>query len=100
MLRRISGPQREEVTGDWRRLHNEERNNFYTSANMIRVIKSRRMKWAGHVAYMGEMRNEYKILVRKPEEKRPLGRRRRRWENNIRMDLRVGRCVLGSCGSG
>jgi hypothetical protein len=74
--------------GGWRRLHNEELHNSYTSANVIRVIQSRRMRWAGHKARMGQMRNMYKILVGKPEGKRLLGRPRCRWEFNIRMDLR------------
>jgi hypothetical protein len=78
MLRRIFGPRRNEVTGDWRKLHNEELHNLYSSPNIIRLIKSRRMRWAGHVARMGETRNAYRILVRKPEGKSPLGRPRRR----------------------
>jgi len=90
VLRRIFGFKREEVEGGWTRMHNEEHNNLYTSQNIIRVIKSRRMRWMAHVAHIGEMRNSYKILVRKPEEKRPLGirRLRHRWQDNIRMDLR------------
>jgi hypothetical protein len=71
----------------WRRLHNEELNALYTSPNIIRVIKSRRMSWAGHVARMGAGRGAYRILVRRPEGRRPLGRPRLRWENNIKMDL-------------
>jgi hypothetical protein len=78
-LRRIFRPQGEEVAGGWRRLHNEGFHNLYASPNIIRVIKSRRMRWAGHVSRMGEMRNAYKILVGKPEGKRPLGRPKRRW---------------------
>jgi hypothetical protein len=78
--------RREEVTGDWRKLHNAELHNLYSSPNIIRMIKSRRMKWAGHVARMGETRNAYRILVEKPEGKRPLGRPRRRWVDNIKMD--------------
>jgi hypothetical protein len=78
VLRRISGSKREEVAGDWRRLHNEELHNFYASPNIIRVIKSRRMRWAGHVAHMGGMRNVYRILVGKSERKRSLGRPERR----------------------
>jgi hypothetical protein len=76
------------VIGGWRKLHNEELHNLYCSPSIIRIIKSRRMRWAGHVARMGEKRNVYRILVGKPEGKRPLGRPRRRWEENIRMDLR------------
>jgi hypothetical protein len=79
-LRRVFGPKRDEATGEWRRLHNEELNDLYSSPNNIRVIKSRRMKWAGNVARMGEKRGTYRILVRRLEERRPLGRRRRRWE--------------------
>jgi hypothetical protein len=71
----------------WSRLHNEELNDLYSSPNIIRVIKSRRMRWAGHVARMGEMRGAYRILVRISEGRRPLGRPRRRWEDNIKMDL-------------
>jgi len=74
VLRRIFGTKREEVVGSWRRLHNEELLNLYASPNIIRVMKSRRMIWVGYVAHMGEMRNVYKILVRKPKGKRPLGR--------------------------
>jgi hypothetical protein len=88
-LRRIFGPKREEVVGGSRRLHNEEINNLYTSPNIIRVIKSRRMRWAGHVACIGEMRNAYKILVGRPEGKRLLGRLRSRWEDNITV-VRLG----------
>ena len=87
VLRRIFGPRRDEVTGDWRRLHNEVINVLYSSPNIVRVIKSRRMRWAGHVARMGDESAVYKILVGKPEGKRPLGRPRRRWMDNIRMDL-------------
>ena len=87
VLRRIFGPRKEEVTGEWRRLHNEELNDLYSSPNIVWVIKSRRMSWAGHVARMGEERGAYRVLVGKPERKRPLGRPRRRWVDNIRMDL-------------
>jgi hypothetical protein len=87
VLRRIFGPMRDGVTGGWRKLHNEELHNSYTSPSIIRNIKSRRMKWAGHVARMGEKRNVYRLLVRKPEGKRPLGRPRRRRIDNIKMDL-------------
>ena len=82
VLRRIFGPKRDEVTGEWRKLHNEELNNPY-SPNIVRVIKSRRMGWAGHVACMGEGRGVHRVLVGKPEGRRPLGRPRRRWEDNI-----------------
>ena len=87
VLRRIFGPRMDEVTGEWRRLHNEELNDVYASPNIVRVIKSRRMKWAGNVACMGEERGVYRVLVGKPEGRRPLGRPRRRWVDNIRMDL-------------
>jgi hypothetical protein len=87
VLRRIFGRKRDEVTGEWRRLHNEEHNNLYSSPNIIRVIKSRRMRWAGHVARMTDRRGTYRVLVGRPEGRRPLGRPRRRWENNIKMDL-------------
>ena len=80
------------VTEDWRRLHNEELNDLYSSHNIVRVIKSRRMRWVGHVVPMGEERGVYRILVRKPEGKRPLGRLRRRWVDNIRMDLQEVGC--------
>jgi hypothetical protein len=88
VLRRIFGFRRDEVMGEWRKLYNEELHNLYSWPNIIRMIKSRRMKWAGHVARMGEMRNAYRILVGKPEGKRPLGRPRRRWVDNVKMDLR------------
>jgi len=87
MVLRIFGPGRDEVTGEWRRLHNEELNVLYSSPNIVQVIKSRRMRWAGHVACMVEERGVYRVLVGKPEGKRPLGRPRRRWVDNIRMDL-------------
>jgi hypothetical protein len=88
LLRRIFGPKREELVGGWRRLHNEELHNLYTSPNVIRAIQSRRLRLAGHVARMGERRNAYSILVGKSKGKKRLGRPRRRWEDNIRMDLR------------
>ena len=79
-------------SGEWRKLHNEELNDLYSSPNIVRVIKSRRMRWTGHVARMEEGRGVHKVLVTKPEGKRPLGRPRRRWEDNIKMDLQeVGR---------
>ncbi|KAJ4439038.1 hypothetical protein ANN_14994 [Periplaneta americana] len=80
--------RRDGVTGEWRKLHNVELHAFYSSPDIIRNIKSRRLRWAGHVAHMGEFRNAYRVLVGRPEGKRPLGRARRRWENNIKMDLR------------
>jgi hypothetical protein len=76
------------VTGEWRKLHNEELHNLYSSPDIIRQVKSRRMRWAGHVARMGGERKVYKVLVGKPEGRRPLGRPRRRWEDGARMDLR------------
>ena len=88
VLRRIFGPMRDEETGEWMRLYNEELNDLYSSPNTVRVIKSRRMRWAGHVARMGEERGVYRVLVGKPEGRRPLGRPRRRWVDNIRKDLR------------
>jgi hypothetical protein len=87
VLRKIFGPKRDEVAGEWRKLHNEELRDLYFSLNIIRIIKSRRMRWAGHVARMGEKRNAYRLLVGKPEGKRPQGRPRLRWVDNIRMDL-------------
>jgi len=91
-LRRIFGPSRDEVTGEWRRLHNEALNDLYCSPNIVRVIKLRRMGWAGHVARMVEERGAYRVLVGKPEGKRPLGRPRRRWVDNIRTDLQEMGC--------
>jgi len=88
VLRGIFGLKRNEVTGEWRKLHNEELNDLYCSPNIVRVIKSRRMRWAGHVARMEERRELHRVLVGKPEEKTPLERPRRRWEDNIKMDLR------------
>jgi len=87
VLRRIFGPKRDEVTGEWRKLHNDELNDLYCSPSIVWVIKSRGMRWAGRVARMGERRVLYRVLVEKPEGKRPLGRPRRRWEDNIKMDL-------------
>jgi len=91
-LRRILGPRRDEVTGEWRRLRNEELNDLYSSPLIVRVIKSRRMRWAGHVARTGEERGVYRVLVGKPEGKRPLGRPRHRWVDNTRMDLQEVGC--------
>ena len=87
VLRRIFGPRRDEVTVEWRRLRNEELNDLSSSRNFVRVIKSRRMRWAGHEARVGEERGMYRVLVGKPEGRRPLGRPRRRCVDNIRMDL-------------
>jgi hypothetical protein len=103
VLRRIFGPKRNEMTGEWRKLHNEELHNLYSSPDIIREVKSKRMRWARHVARMGEEGNVYKVLVGKPEGKRPLGRPRRRWEDRVRMDLReigLGGCGLDSTVSG
>jgi hypothetical protein len=88
VLRGMFGPKGDEVTGEWRKLQSEELHNLYSSPGTIRQIKSRRMRWAGHVARMGEGRNVYRVLVGRPEGKRPLERRRRRWKDGIRMDLR------------
>jgi len=92
VLPRVNNNRRDEVTGKWRRLHNEELNGLYSSPNIVRVIKWRRMRWGGHVARMGEERGVYRVLVGKPEGKRPLGRPRRRWVDNMRMDLQEVRC--------
>ncbi|KAJ4431820.1 hypothetical protein ANN_20425 [Periplaneta americana] len=88
VLRKIFGAKRDEVTGEWRKLHNTELHALYSSPDIIMNIKFRRLRWAGHVARMGESRNAYRVLVGSPEGKRPLGRPRRRWEDNIKMDLR------------
>jgi hypothetical protein len=88
VLRRIYGPTREEVTGEWRKLHSRELHNLYSSPDIIRQIKSRRMRWAGHMARMEEGRNVCRVLVGKPEGKRPLERPRRRWEDGLKIDLR------------
>jgi hypothetical protein len=87
VLRKIFGPKREE-DGSWRKLHNDELHSLYSSPNIVRVIKSRKMRWAGHVARVGEGKGVYRVLVGWPEGKRPLGRPRPRWEDNIEMDLR------------
>jgi hypothetical protein len=102
VLRRIFGPKRDEVTGEWKKLHSEELHNLYSSPD-IRQIKSRLMRWAGHVAHMGEERKSCKVLVGKPIGKRPLGRPRCKWEDGIKMDLGgdwLGGCGLDSTGSG
>jgi len=88
----VFGPRRDEETREWRRLHNEELNDLYSSPNIVRVIKSRRMRWAGHGARMGEERGVYRVLVGKPEGRRPLGRTRHRWVDNIRMELQEVGC--------
>jgi hypothetical protein len=88
VIRRIFGPKRDEVTGGWRKLHNEELRGLYSSPSIVRAIKARRMRWAGHVARIGEVRGAYNTLVPKSEGRRPLGRPRCRWEDNIKMDLR------------
>jgi hypothetical protein len=104
VLRRIFVPKRDEVTGEWRKLHNVELHNLYSSPDIIRQVKSRRMRWAGHVARMGEETKVYKVLVGKPEGRRPLGRPRRRLEDGVRMGLREiglgGGGGLDSTGSG
>jgi hypothetical protein len=84
---KIFGPKRE-ADGSWRKLHNDELHSLYSSPHIVRVIKARRMRWVGHVARMGEGRGVYRVLVGRPEGKRPLGRPRLRWEDNIKMDLR------------
>jgi hypothetical protein len=88
VLRRIFGPKRDEVTRGWRKLHDEELHGLYCSPSIVRVIKARRMRGAGHVARMGDVRGAYNILVGRPEGRRLLGRPRRRWEDNIKMGLR------------
>jgi hypothetical protein len=102
VLRRIYGPKTDEVIREWRRLHNQKLYALYSSPNISQAIKSRRLRWAGHVARMGERRGAYRILVGKPEERRPLGRLKRRWEDNIKLDpTDVGWGYgLDRCGSG
>jgi len=92
VLRRIFGPERDEVTGEWRILHNEELNDLYSSLSIIWVIKSRRVRWAWHVARMGERRGVYRVLLWKPEGKSPLESPWHRWEDNIKMDLQEVGC--------
>jgi len=87
VLRRIFGPKRDKITREWRKLRKEELNDLYSLLNIVQVIKSRRMRWVGHVVRMGERRGVYRVLVGKPEGKRSLGRTRCRWEDNIKMDL-------------
>jgi len=101
VLRKVFGPKRDEVTGEWGKLHNKELNDLYSLPNIVRVVKSRRMRWAGHVARMGEDRGVQRVLVGKPKGKRPLGRPRRRWEDNTEMDLQeVGGGSWGLDGGG
>jgi len=95
VLRRVFGPKRDEVTGEWRKLHNGEFSDRYSLLNIVRVVKSRRMRWVGHVACMGEERGVHRVLVGKPEGKRPMGRPRCRWEDNIKMNLQE---MGGACG--
>jgi hypothetical protein len=87
VLRRVFGSKRNEVTGEWRKLHNEDLNDLYSLPNIVRVVKSRRMRWAEHVARMGEDRGMHRVLLVKPKEKRPLERPRSRWKDNIKIDL-------------
>jgi hypothetical protein len=87
VLKRIFGPKRDEVRGEWRRLHNKELYALYSLPNIIRVIKSKRLRWAEHVACMGEKRGACRVLVERPHERRALGRRKRRWKYNFKMDL-------------
>jgi hypothetical protein len=95
VLRRVFRPKRDEATGEWRKLHNEELNDLYSLPSIVRLVKSRRMRWAGHVARKGEERGVHRVLVGKPEGKRPLERPRRRLEDNIKMNLQE---VGGGCG--
>ena len=95
VLRRVFGPKRDEVTGEWRKLHKKELSDLYSLPNIVWVIKSRKMRWAGHMVRMGEVRVVHRVLLWKPEGKRPLGRPRHKWEDNIKMDLQE---VGGSCG--
>ena len=95
VLRKIFGAKRDETTGEWRKLHNAEIHALYSSPNIIRSLKSRWLRWAGHTACMEQSRNAYRVLVRKPEGKRPVGRPGRRWEVNIKMDLREVGCDPG-----
>ena len=95
VLTKIFGANRDEITGEWRKLHNAELHALYSSPNIIRNLKSRRLRWAGHVARMEQPRNAFRVLIGKPEGKRPLGRPRRGWEDNIEMDLREVGCDPG-----
>jgi hypothetical protein len=99
VLRRIFGPKRDGVTGGWRKLHNEELHNLYSSPTIIRIVKLRMMRWMGNVARMGEKRNVYRLLVGKPERKRPLRRPRCRWLDNIKVELlEIGLNVVDGIG--
>jgi len=102
VLRKVFGPKRDEVKGEWRKLHNKELNDLYSLPNIVWMVKSRRMRWAGHVARMGKDRGVHRVLVGKPERKRPLGRPRCRWEDNMKMDLQEvgGSWELDGVGSG
>ena len=92
VLRRIFGSKRDKVTGEWRKLHNEELNDLHCSSDIVRVIKCRRIRWAGHIEHMGEIRSVQRISVGRSEGKGTLGRPRRRWENDIKMDLQEVGC--------
>ena len=94
VLRKIFGAKRDEITGEWRKLHNAKLYALYSSPNIVRNLKSIRLRWAGHVARMEKSRYAYRVLVGKPEGKRPLGRPRRRWEDNTKMDLSEVGCDL------
>jgi hypothetical protein len=94
MLERIFGLKRDKVTGEWRKLHNEELNDLYSSPTIVWIIKLKRMRWAGHEAHIGKGRGMYRVLVVKPEEKRPLGRPRHRREDSITIDLQEVGCVV------
>jgi len=96
VLRRVFGPKRDEVTGEWRKLHNEKLSDFYSLPNVVRVVKSRRMRWVRHVARMGDGRGGHRFLVGKSEGKRPFGRPRRRWEDNIKRDIQEVGGVVGT----
>jgi len=95
VMRRVFGSKRDDVIEEWRKLHNEELSDLYSLPNIVRVVKSRRMRWVGYVARMGEGRGVHRVLVGKPEGKRPLGRPRCRWEDNIKTDIQE---VVGGCG--
>ena len=97
VLRRVFGPKRDEVTGEWKKIHNEELSDLYSLPNIVRVVKSRRMRWARHVARMGEGRGVHRFLVGKPEGKRPLGRPRRRWDASLSVLVSVVRTMFLKC---